>query len=690
MSKPVPHNDKELENFLRQQLEPLEDSPDENLWARIAEAQAPANTRIRLKHNLWKLAAAAAGLALVATAFWWQFGAGTASAPPPVARETQGLYSGDSLLVETTETSETLSAEAIAARYPKPQRPAWYKHNKVPAQLIRFQADQGIRYKSPESGNSVTISANTLVYADGSPVQGEVELLFREYRSLAEMLAANIPMHYSDERGDFFFNSGGMFEVRAMQNGADLRLAPGRTFNMQFRPTDNLRDATLFRLSDENNAWAHVPPDDVQRLSTLTARQPRILGEQDVVADNTDDGASACFPKVPEVQEGQDPVVWLQEGLKTGLAFAEGKAKMPAWFERNADRPDNFFLASHQRGDIRLRFEKDQGERFFPEDMSGTFTELTVFKNLYFKVKIDSASNLWRPNPQKSASGIFQSRSNWQRVEIIPGVGNECRVIVGEGLTDVGVPAVLTRSQDAKSDEPFNAQAIFAEYTRLREARRADFVNTLRKWRQFMYASVFFQSPAEYCLGQGEWLAYFEQNLPMMRERYATQIQAGMADDLQKARDYHFIWRNRQREQRLTNAGIGSSERSNGDNMLLSLDISGFGTYNCDQIFRMDVNQFVQATFRTNEGKTIKPGLVRIIDRRTRLFFSLPSKSNLPDPSGRLMDVIVTTADQKVYLLPADESVLRKKTRDSQQTFVLQDVTDRVGSPKAWTELLGI
>ena len=106
MSKPVPNNDKELENFLRQQLEPLEDSPDENLWARIAEAQAPANTRIRLKHNLWKLAAAAAGLALIATAFWWQFGAGTASTPPPVARETQGLYSGDSLLVETTETSE--------------------------------------------------------------------------------------------------------------------------------------------------------------------------------------------------------------------------------------------------------------------------------------------------------------------------------------------------------------------------------------------------------------------------------------------------------------------------------------------------------------------------------------------------------------------------------------------------------
>ena len=688
MSKPVPHNDNELENFLRDQLEPLEDSPGENLWARIEAAQTPANTRIRLKRTLWKIGAAAAGLALVATALWWHSNSSTL--PTPVARETQGRYLGDSLLVETTEISETLSAEAIAARYPKPQRPAWYKHNKVPAQLIRFQADQGIRYKSPESGNSVTIPANALVYADGAPVKGEVELFFREYRSLAEMLAANIPMHYSDERGDFYFNSGGMFEVRTTQNGSDLRMAPGRTFNVQFRPTENLPDATLFRLPDDSNQWSHVAPDDLQRLAQLTAPKPVILSESSVRTNNNGRFSNQCLPRLPEIPDGEDPVRWIQEGLKTGLALAEGKTKVPVWFERNVDRPDNFFLAAHQRGDVRIRFEKDQGERFFPEDMSSTFTELKAFKNLYFKVKVDSAGNLWRPNPQKSASGIFNSRTNWQRIEIIPEGGNSCRVIVGEGLDDVGVPAILTRSHDAKGDESFNAQEVFAEYIRLRDARRADFVNTLRTWRQFMYAAPYFQEPSEYCIRDGEWLAYFEQNLPKMRARYAAQIEAGLATNYEKTRDFRFIWGLRQRDMRFADASVESNQRSNSDNMLLSLDISNFGTYNCDQIFQLNINQFVRADFRTNDGTTISNGLLRIIDRSSRLFFSMPINRNIPNPSGKLIDLIVTTPDNKVYLMAAAESAARKISKESQQTFVLQDVTDRVGTPKAWAELLGI
>ena len=172
---------------------------------------------------------------------------------PPVAVSrpgtdpgVSGQESGNLSRNPGTLSSEAGGQQTQRSGKPYPGRQFGQRLNTVPAASVRFQAETGVRYQSPVSGTSVYIPANSLIDANGQPVSGEVELLFREYRSIPDFLALGIPMHYGDERGAFFFNSGGMFEVRVHQYGEDLRMAPGREYDLNFAPTAQLTDASLY------------------------------------------------------------------------------------------------------------------------------------------------------------------------------------------------------------------------------------------------------------------------------------------------------------------------------------------------------------------------------------------------------------------------------------------------------------
>ena len=70
----------------------------------------------------------------------------------------------------------------------------------------------------------------------------------------------------------------------------------------------------------------------------------------------------------------------------------------------------------------------------------------------------------------------------------------------------------------------------------------------------------------------------------------------------------------------------------------------------------------------------VTPNIIRIL-------FNLP---------GRMMDVIVTGTNGRTYYMPGKTySGLDLKNKD-QFTFVMEDVTDKVGTPLEWSRLLGI
>lgn len=86
----------------------------------------------------------------------------------------------------------------------------------------KFNEDKGgtVTYDSTR----IVIAPNSFVTQNGKEVTGEIDLAYMEYRTPSDFLLSGIPM--SVQTGDQLshFNSGGMFDIAAFQNGEQLIL----------------------------------------------------------------------------------------------------------------------------------------------------------------------------------------------------------------------------------------------------------------------------------------------------------------------------------------------------------------------------------------------------------------------------------------------------------------------------------
>lgn len=691
-------NTQDLEKFVRGQLDGMQPKPDADTWSKIAERQQPLNTWLRLRFYGIRCAVLLGAVALVWAA--WQYNTPeTPVAPEPAGNSVQQEVAG----MSNNPVLDPLHVGALPlAANEKPltslssaqKRPDWYQRNTVPIQQVRFSAEKGIQYRSPVSGNKVRIPGGVLVYADGSPVSGAVDLLFREYRTMADFLAAGMPMHYEDERGAFFFNSGGMFEVRVSQNGADLFLAPGKNYNIDFTPTADLSDATLYYLPDATNQWGNVPHgqqalEDTVGLNAMF--RPRVLTEIQVAANNRKNMNLDCLPGLWPIPDTADAVSWLQSAIQTGRAYAAGAIQPPVWFRKNAERGDAFFLRALDRSDIRIVHRYDTEERFFPDDLNKVFSELSAFKECYFTRLIDSSDMLWRPDPHNSVDQMFRQQRNWTKVNIYPQGGANCTVVFGDEDEEIKVPARLSRSSERGNNAPFNPTLIFTEYERLRAARHKKTIDGIQRWRHFAATADMFQTAEEWCMPMRMWFDYFDENKKMMQQRYDSLYKSGIAIDRALAAATIEKWRERIRQLHFERMAQESKNQTKTTQMAMSLTVSGFGTYNWDQIFQVaDQAKYLYPRYQTLGGDRIIPASTRVIDREQRLFFSLPKNDQLIKAPGRLLDIVITAKDGRIFLLPGKTYAGLAFEGKEEFTFRMEDVTDKVDTPLEWAQLLGI
>lgn len=107
-----------------------------------------------------------------------------------------------------------------------------------------------------DKGSRVFVPENAFVLkADGTPIEGTVELTFTEYSNRGEIIASGIPMTFTDENGVVQnFESAGMFEIQAAQNGQELELAKGKEIKVELA-TDVDGPFNFYQLNDQRESW---------------------------------------------------------------------------------------------------------------------------------------------------------------------------------------------------------------------------------------------------------------------------------------------------------------------------------------------------------------------------------------------------------------------------------------------------
>lgn len=133
---------------------------------------------------------------------------------------------------DSIATADETSNSSPEAQFVKQTiEPAFDNLNVLPVTLtLKGAKAQTLRLAS---GSSIDVPESAFVDAQGQPVNGNVDIVFREFHNAAEIIACGIPMKVMGENGgEDWMQTAGMYEINGFQNGQPVFVAPGKSLNV--------------------------------------------------------------------------------------------------------------------------------------------------------------------------------------------------------------------------------------------------------------------------------------------------------------------------------------------------------------------------------------------------------------------------------------------------------------------------
>lgn len=120
---------------------------------------------------------------------------------------------------------------------------------------IDTKRDTAVVYNT---GSSIIVPAKAFLDEKGKPVEGKVELRYREFHDPFEVMLSGIPMHYDSAGERYQFESAGMVEVLAFKDGQPLYTNPDAPIkiNMLSRNTDD--KFNVYYLDTVGRKWDYL------------------------------------------------------------------------------------------------------------------------------------------------------------------------------------------------------------------------------------------------------------------------------------------------------------------------------------------------------------------------------------------------------------------------------------------------
>ncbi len=176
-----------------------------------------------------------------------------------------------------------------------PEKPK--KENTVKNKLVTYSEDtpcinppseslqiSGTSYKvDNQKGDKIKHASGTIIEIpknafeiNGKPVEGEVEIKYKEYKDQVDILLSGIPMHYDSANTDYVLESAGMVQINGFQDDIPVNIANGKTIKISFPTEDNSKRFNLYELDTANNRWDYMGKPSLTNEKEAEIIQPKI------------------------------------------------------------------------------------------------------------------------------------------------------------------------------------------------------------------------------------------------------------------------------------------------------------------------------------------------------------------------------------------------------------------------------
>ncbi len=120
------------------------------------------------------------------------------------------------------------------------------------------------------NGSRIIVPQNAFLDDNGNLVDGTVDMYYREFHSLTDILISGIPMTYDSLNARYTFESAGMFELRAMKDGKPVFTNPEAPIEVQLNSRNNGNYFNKYFLNEETGKWEYIDRD-VALIDSLSA-----------------------------------------------------------------------------------------------------------------------------------------------------------------------------------------------------------------------------------------------------------------------------------------------------------------------------------------------------------------------------------------------------------------------------------
>ncbi len=220
----------------------------------------------------------------------------------------------------------------------------------MPATIYKVIAEKGASLDF-KTGSKINVPKNAFVDKAGKVLKGEIELRYREFHDAFDFFVSGIPMTYDSAGVRYQFESAGMMEMLAYQNGEPVNVAPDKSINVSLASDYPATDYNLYKLDTLQNNWSCLGKDKVVTQSTQ--------GTKAVPTPNT-----AQVKKTEEYQTIENKIVEVQKEKEVKLSELSKNTMIPK-------KPE-------QVKKERYSFDLDVDAKEYPE--------LALYKGVLFEV----------------------------------------------------------------------------------------------------------------------------------------------------------------------------------------------------------------------------------------------------------------------------------------------------------------
>jgi hypothetical protein len=216
------------------------------------------------------------------------------------------------------------------------------------------------------TGSMIRVPEGAFLDSSGNVVKGNVEIHYREFHDPAEIFLAGIPMTYDSAGQRFHFESAGMLEITAWQNGKLLKANPTSPIKVDMASDNEEQKFNVYYLDTVKKNWNFIAKDKGMLVGFVNDST-----KKDSVPKLT---ASIAAPIAPRKAENgkqsfvikYDPIEFPELNAYKGVRFEVDEVKTP--YDKNDKKlkwEDVQILRNKDGATYTVTFTKDDLSRTY-------------------------------------------------------------------------------------------------------------------------------------------------------------------------------------------------------------------------------------------------------------------------------------------------------------------------------------